>query len=829
MKNLQWYYLPLNPKKTKNEMEGMKMSNQANKTLAERYLAAKRALFDQKYAFLNEKQREAVYTTMGPLLVLAGAGTGKTTLLVNRIAYILKYGNAYYSEAVPAGLSEETVCEMENAKNLSAEDLDMYLEGFADRSEIVAPWNVLAITFTNKAANEMKSRLEKTVGEGAKELWCGTFHSMCLRILRRYASEIEYQSNFTIYDMDDVKKLVSDCMKQMGIDDKIIPVKTVMNRISMAKNTLMTPQDFDAEVGHDTKMQQISSVYTLYQNKLKEAEAMDFDDIIMQTVLLLRKSPEALAHYQRQFHYVLVDEFQDTNFAQFELALLLAGGYDNLMVVGDDDQSIYKFRGATIENILHFDEKIPGTKIVKLEENYRSTENILNAANSVIRNNFGRRGKELWSKKGSGEKIVVKQFENQNEESRYIANKLMELMIRERRKYGDFAVLYRTNAQSNAIESVLVRSGIPYRVVGGHKFYERKEIKDILAYLSVVNNPSDNLRLERIINEPKRKIGEATMAAVRRIAEERSIKENRSVGMFEVMENADRYPTISKSYSKFVLFVALIRRLQAMEGKEKLSEIVRQAIELSGYMEMLRHAEENGEGSERRENVEELISGVVEYEERAENPSLQGFLEEISLVADIDNYNQSAEAVVLMTIHSAKGLEFPVVFLPGMEEGIFPSQQSAFVPEELEEERRLAYVALTRAESRVYALCVKERMLFGKVQYNPKSRFLDEIHEDYKTEELLEQKPKYRTEFGEKTKKITLSNEFKAKSSLTSAVGKTKVVESFVAGDRVSHYSFGQGTVISVQEMGADVLYEIDFDDKGKKKLMATFAKLRKL
>lgn len=799
------------------------MSNQANKTLAERYLAAKRALFDQKYAFLNERQREAVYTTKGPLLVLAGAGTGKTTLLVNRIAYILKYGNAYFSEDLPVGLSEENIAEMENAKSLSAEDLDMYLESFADKSEYIAPWNVLAITFTNKAANEMKTRLEKTFGEGTQELWCGTFHSMCLRILRRYADVVGYKSNFTIYDTDDSKKLISDCMKQMGIDEKVLSVRAVMNRISMAKNTLMTPQDFDAEVGHDVKMQQISSVYTLYQHKMQEAMAVDFDDIIMMTVLLLRKSADALAHYQRQFRYVLIDEFQDTNFAQFELALLLSGGHDNLMVVGDDDQSIYKFRGATIENILHFDEKLPGTKIVKLEENYRSTENILNAANSVIRHNFGRRGKELWSRKGEGEKLFIKQFENQNDESRYIVNKIMELMIREKRKYGDFAILYRTNAQSNAVENVLMRSAIPYRVVGGHKFFERKEIKDILAYLCVVNNPSDNLRLERIINEPKRKIGEATMAAVRRIAEDRGM------AMFDVMENSDRYPTISKAYSKFVMFVALIRRLQNMQGKEKLSDIVRATIELSGYMDMLRTAEENGEGPERRENVEEFISSAVDYEERNENATLQGFLEEISLVTDIDHYDQSAEAVVLMTIHSAKGLEFPVVFLPGMEEGIFPSQQSAFSPDELEEERRLAYVAITRAESRVFALCAKERLLFGKTQYNTKSRFLDEISEEYKTEEILEQKPKYRTEFGEKTKKFTLSNEFTKKSSLSSEVGKTKVVESFSTGDRVSHYMFGEGTVQSVREMGADVLYEVNFDKAGTKKLMATYAKLRKI
>ncbi len=800
------------------------MLNQVKETLVSRYLAAKRALFDRKYSFLNEKQREAVYTVRGPLLVLAGAGTGKTTLLVNRIAYILKYGNAYDSELVPASLDEETVTELENAKNASEEDLDLLLESFAPRAEErVAPWNILAITFTNKAANEMKTRLSKIVGSAASDLWCGTFHSMCLRILRAYAEEAGLRPNFTIYDSDDTKKLIADCMKQLSVDDKIISAKQIMNRISMAKNELMTPHDFDAEVGGDHKLLQISSVYTLYQSKLHEANAVDFDDIIMRTVTLLRRNETARKNYQNKFRYVLIDEFQDTNRAQFELALFLSGGHNNLMVVGDDDQSIYKFRGATIENILHFDEKVPGAAIIKLEENYRSTANILNAANSVIRNNFGRRGKELWTSKDEGKKLLVKQFETQNDEARFIANKIMELMIREKKKYGDFAVLYRTNAQSNAVEAVLSKSGMPYRVIGGHRFYDRKEVRDILAYLNVVNNPSDNLRLERIINEPKRKIGEATMNAVRRIAEDTG------ASIFHVMEHAAKYPMVAKAQSKFQMFVLLIRGLQKMTAKEKLSDVVRATIEKSGYMDMLRTAEENGEGSERRENVQELISVAVEYEETHEDATLRGFLEELALVTDIDNYNAESEAVVLMTIHSAKGLEFPVVFLPGMEEGIFPSQQSALLKEELEEERRLAYVALTRAEQRVYALCAKERLLYGKTLYNPKSRFLDEIAEEYKEEEILEQKPKYRTEFGEKTKKFTLSNEFTAKSTLTSEVGKTKKVESFAPGDRVKHYMFGEGTVLSVREMGADVLYEVAFDKAGTKKLMATYAKLQKI
>ena len=800
------------------------MSNQARETLAGRYLAAKKALFDKKYSFLNEKQREAVYTIHGPLLVLAGAGTGKTTLLVNRIAYILKYGDAYFSDDVPASLDENTVTELEKAAEASVEDIDLLLESFAPRAEErVAPWNVLAITFTNKAANEMKTRLAKLIGPAATDLWCGTFHSMCLRMLRMYADEAGLRPSFTIYDTDDTKKLITECMKQLSVDEKVLSAKQIMNRISMAKNELMPPHDFDAEVGNDHKMQQISSVYTLYQSKLHQANAVDFDDIIMRTVALLRRSERARLNYQNKFRYVLIDEFQDTNRAQFELALLLSGGHNNLMVVGDDDQSIYKFRGATIENILHFDEKVVDTKIIKLEENYRSTSNILNAANSVIRNNFGRRGKELWTKGEEGKKVLVKQFETQNDEAKFIANKIMELMIREKKKYGDFAVLYRTNAQSNALETVFAKSGMPYRVIGGHRFFDRKEVKDILAYLSVVNNPSDNLRLERIINEPKRKIGEATMTAVRRIAEDYG------ASIFDVMENASKYPMIAKAQSKFQMFVILIRGLQRMAEKEKLSTVVRAAIEKSGYLDMLRQAEENGEGSERRENVEELISVAIEYEESHVDATLRGFLEEVALVSDIDNYDESSEAVVLMTIHSAKGLEFPVVFLPGMEEGVFPSQQSALIKEELEEERRLAYVALTRAEQRVYALCAKERLLFGKTLYNPKSRFLDEIGEEYKVEEILEQKPKYRTEFGEKTKKFSLSNEFTSKSSLTSEVGKTKKVESFVAGDRVKHYMFGEGTVLSVREMGADVLYEIAFDKAGTKKLMATYAKLLKL
>lgn len=800
------------------------MGNAGNETQKSRYLAAKRALFDRKYSFLNERQREAVTTIDGPLLVLAGAGTGKTTLLVNRIAYILKYGNAYASDAVPTAVDEASVAELEGALSCTDGDLDMLLSSFSLAD--AAPYNILAITFTNKAANEMKTRLSSIIGEAANDIWCGTFHSMCLRILRVHAKKIGMNGQFTIYDTDDSKRVITDCMKQLNIDEKMLPAKTIMNQISRAKDRLLTPHDFDSEVGGDFKLQLISSVYTMYQNKLEEAMALDFDDIIMKTVLLLKGDDEVRERYQRQFRYVLVDEFQDTNYAQLALSLLLSGGHENLMVVGDDDQSIYKFRGATIENILRFDEKLDNVKIIKLEENYRSTGNILNAANSVIRHNFGRRGKELWSRKDAGERIFVKQFENQNEEAKFIVNKMMELVIREKRKYSDFAVLYRTNVQSNCIENVLMRSGVPYRVIGGRRFYERKEIKDVLAYLCVINNPSDNLRLMRIINEPKRKIGDATMTAVRMIAENGELGED---GMFGVMERASDYPTIAKAQGKFAPFVALIRSLQARLETETLSDVVRAAIEESGYLEMLRVAEENGEGPERRENVEEFVSNVIEYESTHETATLGGFLEEIALITDIDNYDGGAEAAVLMTIHSAKGLEFPVVFLPGMEEGIFPSQLSAFSADELEEERRLAYVAITRAKERLFALCAKERMLYGRTQYNPKSRFLGEIDDAYKTEEQPLQKPRFRAEFGEKTRKFVLSDAFTERSVLAGDVGKTKSGETFSVGDRVKHYTFGDGTILSVREMGADVLYEIAFDASGTKKLMATYAKLKKI
>ena len=792
-----------------------------NTNLEGRYKSAVRALFDRKFQNLNKEQREAVFTVKGPLLVLAGAGTGKTTLLVHRIAYILKYGDAYMACPVPVSLSEEGVREIEDAaKGASDGDLDMLLDSFA--LEKVRPWNVLAITFTNKAASEMKSRLETILGEEAKDIWCGTFHAMCLRILRANAALFGWTSDFTIYDTDDQKKLMQECLKQLNIDEKNLPPKVVLNYIGRAKDKLITPEKFDADVGADYKLQQISSLYSLYQQKLAESMALDFDDIIMKTVALLDEHPDVLEKYQRQFRYVLVDEFQDTNYAQFELTRLLSGGYNNIMVVGDDDQSIYKFRGATIENILHFDEKLPGAKVIKLEENYRSTGNILGAANSVIRNNYGRRGKELWTSRPSGEKIFFKQVDSYIDEGRFIVNKTLELFLREKRRYSDFAVLYRTNAQSNAIENVLLRSGIPYRVLGGTRFYERKEIKDVLAYLCVINNPGDNLRLRRIINEPKRKIGDATMSAVEILAAD----EGKS--MFYIMEHASEYTAISKSAGKFTQFVEMIKELNEMSKNGRLSELIDRMLDVSGYREMLFIAEKNGEPTDRSENVEEFISNAVEYETQNENATLSSFLGEIALIADIDNYDEKADAMVLMTIHSAKGLEFPVVFLPGMEDGLFPGQQSMLSEDELEEERRLAYVAITRAKDRLFLIASRERLLYGHTQYNVRSRFVDEIEKEYLTEDTPQRKVQPRTDFSDKTKKVQISNELFTRSSVSAGVGKTARPETLAVGDRVRHMTFGSGTVLSVREMGADILYEIAFDTVGTKKLMATYAKLKK-
>ena len=796
----------------------------ADNMLFQRFTDAKRALFDKLYGHLNEMQRKAVYTVNNPLLILAGAGSGKTTVLVNRISYIIKYGNAYYSEKLPYGIELADVERLENAIDLDREEIGEILKEYA--VEPCPPWALLAITFTNKAAREIAERLERDLADEVNDIWTGTFHSVCLRMLRKFGDRIGLEkNNLTIYDTDDTKKLLSTCMKELNIDEKYLNPKVVRNEISKCKDKLITPEILSDEIGGeaDFRLKKIATVYKLYQQKMAEANAVDFDDIIVKTVQLLREDEETRRYYQRKFKYVCIDEYQDTNHAQFVLASLLAGGYNNIMAVGDDDQSIYKFRGATIENILNFDKTFENVNVIKLEQNYRSTKYILDAANAVIRNNVGRKGKELWTDKEGGEPVSIRKCDNQIGEARYIIDKIEELVLKEKRNYSDFAVLCRMNAQSSTLENVFVKSGMPYRMLCGQRFYERKEVKDILSYLCVINNPNDNLRLKRIVNEPKRKLGDTTMNAVERIA----AVENCS--MFEVMKNADKYTALSAAKNKLFDFVKLIEYLRDMVDTVPLNELVEKTIKLSGYEAMLVSAGEAEK--ERLDNVLQMISNAQEYMQNNPDGTLALYLEEVSLVADIDNYDKEADAVTVMTIHSAKGLEFPIVFVPGFEEGIFPGVQSSVFEEELEEERRLAYVAITRARERLICTHARERMLFGQTQYNRVSRFIEEIPEKYVVKEGYEAEGFSRnktTQFATREKFVfsgEMSRTFERKvNSVNLNVGSV-----FSIGDRVRHMSFGEGTVLSVKPMGKDTLYEIAFDNAGTKKLMATYAKLKKI
>ncbi len=781
-----------------------------------RFQAAKRALFDRLYDNLNERQREAVYSVNGPLLILAGAGSGKTTVLVSRIAHILRYGNAYYSEKLPPELDEGEVAELEAAVSLPKEQIETLLDRYAD--DPAPAWSVLSITFTNKAANEMKERLAKRVGESAGDIWAGTFHSVSIRLLRRFGERIGLKSGFTIYDADDTKKLLINIIRDLRLDDRMYQPRSVQNAISRAKDSLLTPDAFEAQA-KDFRQREIAKIYAEYQKRLVEANALDFDDIIMRTVELLQTDAEVLGYCQNRFRYVCVDEYQDTNHAQFVMTEIISEKRRNLMVVGDDDQSIYRFRGADIHNILDFDNAIPDAKVIKLEQNYRSTKSILDVANTIIANNKGRHEKKLFTSREEGSKVFLKQLGNQNEEARFIIDKITELKNKEGRSLSDFAVLYRLNALSNSFEIAFAKSGLPYRVLGGMRFFERKEIKDIVAYLCVVNNPDDSLHLMRIINEPKRKIGDTTVSAVAELAR----LEGRS--MFDIMQNAYQYVSLQKAADRLVAFTELILGLREIAETEELSVLVEKTLELTGYREMLISG--GRETEDKLENCEELISNAVEYMARTPDGTLLGFLEEAALVADIDNYDPSADAVVLMTVHSAKGLEFPVVFLPGLEENIFPSSQANTDEEELEEERRLAYVAVTRAKDRLFCTHAHERLLYGKTQYNRLSRFWDEIPDG------LMEKPLEKRERASmlseraiyKKPERTLSSEMTSKPSF-SATPKRAVGVRFSPGDRVKHPAFGVGVVLTAQSVGADMLYEVAFENVGTKKMMGTYARL---
>jgi DNA helicase-2/ATP-dependent DNA helicase PcrA len=739
----------------------------------------------QNFSHMNNMQQKAVFCTEGPLLILAGAGSGKTTVLVNRIAYILQ-------------------------------------------SDLCRPWQILAITFTNKAAGELKERIQNAVPDGGDEIWAATFHSTCARILRRYGDRIGYSSHFTVYDTADQKSLVKKVMKELNIDEKHTPVKVVLAEISKAKDKMQTPEDMLKIADYDSRKKDIAKIYQLYQAELKNSDAMDFDDMLCNTVSLFEKYPDVLEYYQNLFKYIMVDEYQDTNKVQYKFVAMLAAKSQNICVVGDDDQSIYKFRGATIENILSFEENFKNAKVIRLEQNYRSTKTILNAANHVIENNTARKGKTLWTENKNGEKITVHTALSEREEASYIAQKILD-GVANGRKFSDYAVLYRMNAQSNALESAFARSGIPHRILGGHRFYDREEIKDMTAYLRVVDNPNDNIRLNRIINVPKRGIGKTTMDRAGEIA----VRNNMSV--FEVIKNAGDYPELSRAVSKFKGFVDLIEGLIDAEqsGDYSLAELYGLILEHTEYENYLRAEKENADV--RIENIEELKSNIIKFEEEyGDEAELSAFLEEISLMTDVDNYDSEADTTVMMTLHSAKGLEFPVVFIAGMEEGVFPGIAIYQNPDELGEERRLAYVGITRAKEELYITKTKSRMLFGSTTHNAPSRFVKEIPDKLITtsgERGGFSSVPASSSFKSGNINIGTSPSYNYNPKLSPAFNKTvqKSNTDYSVGDKVLHKVFGKGMIVKAEKMGSDTMLEIAFETKGTKTLMANFCKMEKI
>ena len=681
---------------------------------------------EKQFGRLNEMQRAAVFTTSGPLLILAGAGSGKTTVLVNRIANLIRFGSAHGSSWTPREVTEDDVKALRTAL-MTGTDAPGWLDGML-RKDAVRSWNVMAITFTNKAAGELKERLRNMLGgEEGDEVFASTFHSACVRILRRWAEEIGYPRSFTIYDTDDSQRVMKTVYKELSVDDKFFPVKSAINQMSRWKDQLVSPAEALQTPAKDTKGALAARVYAAYEKKLKEVGAFDFDDLIYQTVQLLAEHKEVRDFYQNKYRYLLVDEYQDTSVAQFRLVSLLTGPEKNICVVGDDDQSIYRFRGATIENILNFERVYPGTKTIRLEQNYRSTSNILNAANCVIQHNTERKGKTLWTQNGEGDKVQVYTAENEQDEASHIAD-IIGQHLREGGHLADHAVLYRMNAQSAPLESYFTRAGIPHKIVGGQRFNDRKEVKDIHSYMSIVANPRDDVRLRRIINEPARKIGATTIDVIADLAGQEG------VSMLEIIRHADQYAKLSRAIAPLYKFYQIYERLQDSLENKTLDEFASDVIEITGYKAMLEADAAKGheDAADRLQNLGQLVNNVKNYcDQQGEEASLEGYLEDIALISDIDNYNESADQVVLMTIHSAKGLEFPYVFLIGMEEGVFPSEMSKYSEADLEEERRLAYVGITRAKKELYISNSVTRMLYGRTQRNEPSRFLREIEPEY--------------------------------------------------------------------------------------------------
>lgn len=784
------------------------------------FLELRKKIIEKDFARMNDKQKQAIFTVNGPLLILAGAGSGKTTVLVNRIANIIKYGNAYNDVFIPEFVDEACINKLKIYAQNEDNSTDLPFNLSVDSAR---PWQILAITFTNKAANELKERLVNMLGEIGNDVWASTFHSTCAKILRQHAEKLCYSNHFTVYDTDDVKRLIKECQQTLNIDDKILSHKSIISAISHAKDNMISHKEYSHQAGNDYRLTQIAKVYNMYQMRLIEADAMDFDDLLFNTVTLFRKCPDVLEYYQDKFHYVMVDEYQDTNKVQYEFIKLICQKRKNLCVVGDDDQSIYKFRGATIENILNFEKTYKDAKIIKLEQNYRSTQNILDAANAVIENNSERKGKKLWTQNNAGEKIHLHTAFNENDEANYIAETILN-KVATGANYSDFAILYRMNAQSSNIERTFIKSGISYRIIGGHRFYERKEIRDVIAYLSVINNPNDEVRLRRIINRPKRSIGDKTISKITEIAAQTG------QSLLEIIRHADEYSDLLRAALKLKKFANLIDGLiEASDNPDfSLHNLYQKVLEDTDYVENINLEKDDVDA--RIENINELLSNIIKYEqENGDFASLEGFLEEVSLMTDIDNYDNNANAVTLMTMHSAKGLEFPVIFLPGFEEGIFPGTQSIYNPEELEEERRLAYVGITRAKKELYIINAETRMLFGSTSRNKPSRFSLEIPESLI--EKTENKRAVQKTFND----IKLNYKAPVKSLSASARTFNHIerhqnnASFFVAGDVVVHKVFGKGNVLSARPMGNDTLLEINFDGVGNKKLMANYAKLEKI
>ena len=784
------------------------------------YNTLKNKALEKFFSKMNDNQKKAVFKINGPLLILAGAGSGKTTVLINRIANMIYFGDAYNN---PDGYGNYTADELKF--------LEDYAKGKTDDSSKLAdivgyncvkPWSILAITFTNKAANELKERIAGLLGESGSGITAATFHSVCVRILRRECEHIGFTPSFTIYDTDDSLRVIKTVLRNLDISEKMFPPRMILSEMSKQKDKMISPEEYLAKASDDYRTLQIAKVYKGYQQSLKSANAMDFDDILCHTVKLFEENPDVLDHYQNLYKYIMVDEYQDTNMVQFRLISLLSAKYGNLCVVGDDDQSIYKFRGATIENILSFEDQFgcdPETDVIRLEQNYRSTQNILTCANELIKHNNGRKGKNLWTDSGEGNKVTVYKCFSERSESRFVADTIME-NVQNGDRFGGHAVLYRMNAQSNSLEQAFIRSGIPYRIFGGLKFYDRKEIKDILAYLSVINNPADMLRLKRIINEPKRGIGEATVTKIEQISSD--LGEN----PLEIMYKSDSLAPIVARSKQLKSLAEMFYELAELVDVIPLEELLDEVMDRSGYELYLKS--QGDEGITRLENIAELKSTMANYEENSEEPTLAGFLEEISLYTDIDNFDEDGDYVVMMTMHSAKGLEFPKVFVVGMEENIFPSSRSCESEDEIEEERRLAYVAITRAKEKLYLTHARQRMLYGRTDSNRVSRFIKELPVENieKTEE-----PGMEDFFPASDKQVNAPYSINLQQQLAQRNRTSDQMQSqeFSVGDRVKHNIFGEGLVLSATKMANDTLLEIAFETKGTKKIMANFAKLKKL